>query len=207
MYVGEKRSLGHTRIVSPQPFPQIVYMHRREALSRIGILLGGTLSASTLSGLMAGCSTPPELGFNMQILTAPQVKLIRRIADIIIPETDTPGATAAGVDRFIDTMVAEYYPKSVSDKFRVDLDDYIEIFLPDDLSDVQLTRLVSEEDRAEFSHLKKGQGPSLYGQIKELVVTGYYTSEIGMTEELRLNPMGPARYDIPRSDVDRAWSD
>lgn len=42
--------------------------------------------------------------------------------------------------------------------------------------------------------------------LKELVVVGYYTSEIGATQELTLNPMGVWRADIPYSEVGRAWA-
>lgn len=50
-----------------------------------------------------------------------------------------------------------------------------------------------------------GRG-SFMRTLKELVVVGYYTSEIGATQELTLNPMGVWRADIPYSEVGRAWA-
>ena len=48
--------------------------------------------------------------------------------------------------------------------------------------------------------------PPFMQMLKELVVVGYYTSEIGATEELRVNPMGVWRADIPYAEVGRAWA-
>ncbi len=42
--------------------------------------------------------------------------------------------------------------------------------------------------------------------MKELTVTGYYTSEIGQTVELRPVPFGEFRGDVPFDDVGRAWA-
>lgn len=47
---------------------------------------------------------------------------------------------------------------------------------------------------------------SFFRTLKELVLVGYYTSEIGQTQELRVNPMGVYRGDIPFSEIDRAWA-
>ena len=54
-----------------------------------------------------------------------------------------------------------------------------------------------EEDLSPFFH-----------KLKELVVVGYYTSEIGATQELRYDPM-PMEYkgDIPLTEVGRGSSD
>ena len=45
-----------------------------------------------------------------------------------------------------------------------------------------------------------------FRMMKELTVTGYYTSELGATEELRVNPMGVYRGDIPYAEIGRAWA-
>jgi gluconate 2-dehydrogenase gamma chain len=92
---------------------------RREALRQAALLLGGTLSAPAIAGVLAGCdaatvwaSEAPPRAF-----TAAQLELVAVIAEHIIPTTDTPGARAAGVHRFIDTMMAEYYPATDRQRF------------------------------------------------------------------------------------------
>ena len=49
-------------------------------------------------------------------------------------------------------------------------------------------------------------GRSFFRTLKELTLVGYYTSEIGATQELRVNPMGAWRADIPYSEIGRAWA-
>src|SRR5258708_37582659 len=85
---------------------------RREALRRTPLLLGGALSATTIAGVLAGVGSPVEVfaaGVTPRVLTADQAQLVATVAEHIIPTTDSPGARAAGVDTFIDTMLAEYY--------------------------------------------------------------------------------------------------
>jgi gluconate 2-dehydrogenase gamma chain len=49
-------------------------------------------------------------------------------------------------------------------------------------------------------------GPrSFFRMMKELAVVGYYTSEVGQTQELRLNPMKPYR-DIPYAAGTPSWA-
>jgi hypothetical protein len=42
--------------------------------------------------------------------------------------------------------------------------------------------------------------------LKELVLVGYYTSEPGATQELRMNPMGSWRGDVPYTPGTPAWA-
>lgn len=83
---------------------------RREALRRAAWLLGGAISAPTLAGVLAGCGGD-RTGGGRKVLSGAQLAVVAAIAEHIIPETDTPGAKAVHVDRFIDEMLAAYYPE------------------------------------------------------------------------------------------------
>jgi hypothetical protein len=83
---------------------------RREAIRRTALLLGTALSGPTMAAMLAGCDAPQRPGGAARALAPDQEALVAMIADAIIPTTDTPGAREAGVPRFIDTMLAEYYP-------------------------------------------------------------------------------------------------
>lgn len=93
------------------------HIDRREALRRAALLLGGAISAPTLAAVLAGCDAHATPGGGSGASGAPaarpldadQAQMIAAIAEHIIPETDTPGARSAGVPRFIETMLAEYY--------------------------------------------------------------------------------------------------
>src|SRR6266704_1728016 len=84
---------------------------RREALRRAALVLGGVLSAPMVAGVLAGCEArrAPAAAWRPRALTPDQTELVATIAEHILPETDTPGARAVGVHRFIDAMLAEAY--------------------------------------------------------------------------------------------------
>jgi hypothetical protein len=90
---------------------------RREALKRAALILGGTVSAPTILGVLAGCRAERTTAFTPRTLTTDQTITVDAIADIIIPETDTPGARAAGVDQFVDRMLSDYYKPADRDRF------------------------------------------------------------------------------------------
>jgi gluconate 2-dehydrogenase gamma chain len=177
-------------------------MDRRTAISRIGMMLGGTLSASTLSALVAGCAAPASDDFTPQYLTAFQLDRLGRIVDLIIPETDTPGARAAGVHRFIDTLLAEYLPRVEARNFLEMFDGWSADHAVDKRTEGELEARLKDVDRSWAA----GAEEPVWGQIKSWTVAGYYTSEIGMTQELRMKPFTQARMDMPRSEIERTWA-
>ena len=146
------------------------------------------------------------------------------LAELIIPETDTPGAGAAGVPDFIDTMVSQWYTAEDNKQF-IDglrnLNHHCMIsfgsgFL--DCSDEQ--QIISLEDLEQnvagtISDGKVGgesnrvatlyddfalwgehplEGRDFFNQLKSLTVLGYYTSEVGIENELIYDPI-PGSYD------------
>lgn len=96
-------------------------MKRRDAIKRTTFILGASLSASTLAGLLAGCkpdgnSNGEATDWQPVFLDKKQGQLLAEIAERIVPATDTPGAKDAGVPQFIDTMLKEYYTKANQQK-------------------------------------------------------------------------------------------
>ena len=189
---------------------------RRQALRRVGALLGGIVSAPTVAGLLSGCqrTTGPE--WSPQALTASQNQMVDTIAEIIIPTTDTPGASAANVNRFIDAMVGDSYPEEARTRFLEGLEE-IDVRCEEDygapfveLDAEQQRALVAELDEETFgpdAPAPDRDDPSCFRMMKELVIVGYYTSEVGAMEKLQTN-IAPGYYDgdVPYEEVGRAWS-
>lgn len=208
--------------MSGEPGPAI---DRREAVRRIGLVVGGTLSAPTVAGLLAGCQAPPEGTFRPRVLDEGLLRRVETIAELIIPETDTPGAAAARVHEFIDTMLADYYPEAerahfLSELERVDVVSARVVGKGFDLASGDEQVLVVEALDAEAfpgsteqpdeagaveARLRAG-APPFMRTMKELTVAGYYTSEIGQTVELRPTPFGPYQADVPLDEVGRTWA-
>src|SRR5881409_1533980 len=100
-------------------------MNRRELL--------GALSASIALPVLSGIPVDQVLATGrrvhararcgpFQILDPHQSETVATIAEMIIPTTDTPGARAAGVHRFIDLLLAESFPDDERASFLAGLD-------------------------------------------------------------------------------------
>jgi len=121
------------------------------------------------------------------------------IAELIMPATDTPGAHAAGVAAFIEIIVGEWYHDDERAAFMRGLADvdarsnaangksFVEL-TPD-----QQTALLTQLD-SELRAAPRGAPQSFFQRIKDLTLSGYYTSEIGVRQELGEVFM-PGRYD------------
>lgn len=122
------------------------------------------------------------------IFNAHQHETVATLVELIIPQTDTPGAKAVLVDRFIDSLLAEA-PRPERDRFisglawldrrskALDARDFVAAS-PAQQAEL-LTRLWSAEGSAE-----ERAGVEFFTAIKSMTITGYYTSEIGLRDEL-----------------------
>lgn len=187
-----------------------IAIDRREALRRTALLLGGLVSASAMTGVLAGCeaSPAPRGAWTPVALTTAQGALVQSIAEQIIPATSTPGASAAGVHRFIDRMLAEYYTAEARTAFVAGLDDVDrravaatgQPFLR--ASAAEQHAILVELDRAAYEPAARAP---FFRTMKELTLLGYYTSEIGASRELRFDRV-PGRFNgcVPFATLGRA---
>lgn len=174
--------------------------------------MGGTVSLSVASGVMAGCQAPASGGFAWQTLSPAQGELVATMAELIIPETDTPGARAAKVHEFVDLMLTDWYDVEDKDHFMAGLAQVDEMaqaanggnFV--DNTEEQQVALLTELEDAAYADPGGDQKP-FFSMMKELTLTGYYTSEIGATQELKyLHVAGEYRGDVPYEEIGRAYS-
>ncbi len=186
-------------------------MNRRDAIKRTSYLLGGTLSASAIFGVMSGCKAEPVLDWTPSFFTTSEGSIIENMVECILPRTDTPGALDAGVHAFIDKMMADFYQEKEQLAFRkalkrVDEDakkDFGKNFTA--LSDEQQKELLKKYDEAVYSQTT-GE-PHFFRKIKELTILGFCTSEVGATEFLKYDPLpGDYKGCIPYSEVGKAWA-
>lgn len=179
--------------------------------------MGGTLSASTITGVLGGCTSGSGTGdmpFKARTLTQGRDELVATLSELIIPETDTPGARAALVHEFIDNMLTDWYDEPEVEEFLTGLTDVErraqergEQSFTDLDMDTQVEILTQMEAEAEaWSGDGATETTPFFRTIKSLTLFGYYTSEVGATQELRVNPMGVYRADIPFDELGRAWA-
>lgn len=168
-------------------------MDRRQALQRTALVLGYSISAPVILGVLKGCKAAPEAAFNPVFLKPDQAVLVSEIAEIIIPKTDTPGAKDAGVPAFIDLMLKDCYNAADQERFTNELaafdaaasSAYGEGFL--DCSPDQQKEHVTKYHKEALAKMSAENPPKDKPFIlimKELTLLGFFTSEPGATQVL-----------------------
>ncbi|WP_423146723.1 gluconate 2-dehydrogenase subunit 3 family protein [Rubrolithibacter danxiaensis] len=189
-------------------------MNRREAVSTVAWLLGGTVLGAELFVELA-CNTKKSADVS-QLFEADHVSFLNEVAETILPETSTPGAKAAKVGEFMGVMVRDCYTPEDQKVFMEGvskLDEgsqkkYSKKFM--ELDPKQRTAYLTDLDNEQKQYMKdkKEEDPNHYFRMmKELTLLGYFTSEVGATKALRYVPV-PGKYDgcIPYKKGDRAWA-
>jgi hypothetical protein len=123
----------------------------------------------------------PAGPFTPKFFTAGEIKLISRVSDLIIPPTDTPGASAAGVPKYIDSVVAGN--QAMQKQLRAGLPMLGKDFLSKSEAE-QIAILKPLSDEADAGRTPKGSAAELFHTLKNLTCDGYYTSQIGLVQEL-----------------------
>lgn len=178
-------------------------------------MLGGILSASAMATIFDSCVAPAEGDvWTPDFLSVEEGKMVTRIADILIPTTDTPGAVDALVPQFLDRFFGNYITKDEQEFTRKGFAYFDEecqkangkSFLKCSNED-QLAFLQKEEKNFIDEKIKDDRVATFFGEIKRLVYQGFFNSEEGATEVLMYDPV-PGNYDgcIPYSDVNGTWA-
>ncbi|ACE83615.1 conserved hypothetical protein [Cellvibrio japonicus Ueda107] len=184
---------------------------RRQALKHLALLLGLSLSASSLEALAASFSVPTDMARRQKtLLDNNQLALVRELGEFIIPTTDTPGAIAAGVHDFINYQLAYCFSKADQALYLKQLDRFSS--LAQAALGKSFLEAPSEQQVALLSTMEKGEAPfaledrHFFKQLKALVIFGYYTSEIGASQELKYLPIPGGFKNLKFKDVGRNWS-
>jgi hypothetical protein len=190
-------------------------MQRREALKLL--MTGGVLPALP-TGLFAFFQgTHPAPAYALRTLDAHQNDLVVAMIDQIIPATDTPGAKGARVNEFIDVILTEWANDEERRNFLSGLADVEKqsnaLFgknFTDASSEQQITLLRSLDEAAAVARARlegKTRPPfwepegrdtqmqdDFFTVFKKMTVHGYYTSEIGFSQELKLQIIPGAQH-------------
>jgi gluconate 2-dehydrogenase gamma chain len=177
--------------------PSTINIHRRTLIHN---LVHGGLAVSLMPGFAesawsavgAANAPPPALG------TAAH-GMVAVIADLILPRSDTPGATDVGVPAWIDVVVGGYFSDTQRSSFLSDLAAIDNFALT--VSGAPLAALRGSARAALIASLDAASGakdPTAaqrgYAKLKELVIVGYFTSKPVQTEILKVVVV-PGRYD------------
>jgi gluconate 2-dehydrogenase gamma chain len=175
-------------------------MDRRDLLKVLGVTATTVgLSPDQLSALI---TQGPRRLIGSAFFTAEQREAVAALSEAIIPETDTPGAVEAGVVDFIEVIAAEWMRSDERERLMrglSDVDEHTEALTGVRFSyagEAMQTAILTELE-AEGRALMKADDevPTPFFQhFRSLVLSGYYTSEIGMEQELLWQEI-PGRFD------------
>lgn len=187
-------------------------MDRREFVKQLSAGMGAALTPGVLAAIQSGREAEPDAS---GLLTERDLDVLGSLVDAIIPRTDTPGARDAGVPQYVEMMLAEFTPPDRVKTFRSQLD-WLSSWLEEqgahrleDVVDEERNALLVALDDQAFGdgtskELPPGE-PALFAILKPLTVAGYYTSEIGATQELHQTPFGSYE-DVPFDEIGKTWS-
>lgn len=167
-------------------------MNRREALKRVGYLLGGAVSAPLAFGFLnTGLRAEPGIKWVPEFFSASQAKTVSIVSDIIMPATDTPSASELGVPKFIEGMVGEVWSPTDRERFVNELETFLRKAKADlgkdfnDASSSEQKAFVHKRHEQIFGgNVDWSQRPFIWS-MKELTITGYCTTEVGATKLLQ----------------------
>ena len=173
---------------------------RRQAIKQLAVVFGAFTSMPCLGGQAAEslvargtaihqhlAQKPGTGSDSLVFLNAHQLKTVSVISELIIPQTSTPGASAAKVGQFIDLLLTNlelsYQQEFLAgltwiDKRSSEL--FQRVFVDTTLQQQTelLTQISSESSSTDST------GSNFFSKIKSLTAFGYYTSKEGLETEL-----------------------
>lgn len=174
-------------------------LNRRDALRQMALSGAAAVTAPLwvealveAAGQHAGhyqAAAAQTTGWVPKALTPAQNQTVVALAELVIPQTDTAGATRANVNQFIDAVIADAAPadrqKFLDGLAWVDARSQRETGAPfATATAAQQTALLTALSSNQTPTPDDQPGVDFFKAVKSLTITGYYTSEIATREEL-----------------------
>lgn len=171
-------------------------MRRRAFLRGASVLLG---SSALGSALQAFAQTPRKATF----FTETEMRTLAALVDVILPATDSPAATAAGIHYFIDLAIPACATPAAQKTFRAGLRDFTAKNFAGLAPDQQVAMLKARAQKDQAPEYEQ----SFFKILKDYTLTGYFLSETGATQALAYEQV-PGGYwgDLPLQPNQKAWA-
>jgi hypothetical protein len=188
-------------------------MLRRDALKVL--MAGGALPILSPDLFAFFQDSHPGAGYTFRTFSPHQNATVVGMIDQIIPATETPGAKGARVNEFMDVILTEWANDSERQSFLAglaDVDKQSNSLFGRDFAEAssqqQVALLRSLDEAASIERSKprphapfwepEGRDTQLQGDFfsifKKMTLHGYYTSEIGFGQELKLEIIPGAQH-------------
>lgn len=185
-------------------------MDRRQALGGMVAMFGSALFAplARAAGVIPPGAVIDQGAPRLQLFTPDQRALMTALSERILPTTDTPGAIEAGVPAYIEKLLADWSfaedrEPILSGLAQIDARCWQDYKVPGvkaspEQHDALLTLAMNDEIP---------NGEEFFEAFRQMVIVGYYTSEVGITQEREYLPV-PGEYNgaFPYSQVNKVYS-
>ncbi|MFL3001502.1 MAG: gluconate 2-dehydrogenase subunit 3 family protein [Cytophagales bacterium] len=187
-------------------------MKRREAFKNLSLFVYGTLTIPA-SSLLNSCSpSSKKIDWSAKYLNEDEAFFLNEVSNTIIPNTEFPGALAAGVPKEIEDYVFNVFEDDKIENFRDDLkklDEYLNSNnLPKSFYDSNIKEKTDMLNSIQIE--SESEIGNIYLKIKSSVATSYFKSEIGATQVLKYNGpsvvLGQYKGCVPFSKVGKTWA-
>ncbi len=180
-------------------------MKRREAIKISGLGLGFTLSGATLMSVISSCKHDLPKELSLQVLNQSEFEILSELAETILPKSDTPGAKDARVAEFIDLFISKIYPEELQIDFKSGLADLNQQCTAinskgiSSCSSDERNQFLSSIESSDYvapvsiwgNSVEEGSALPFYKQLKQMVMWGYFSSEIVGKEVLLYQVLAP----------------
>ncbi len=205
-------------------------MNRRQALKSIVLSTGVVLSPVSLVSMLQAAEKSTAGDWSPLFLDKQEKYVVSKMADVILPASETPGALDVAVPQFIDLLLKDIFTVEESAKFRKGLQLFMQRFKQENGSPFhkskeklqrkfieQMYSVSPEKTKSIFNLVAENVAPagneddyylwSFLVTQRELTINSYFTSEQVGEKVLSYDPI-PGRYDpcIPVEDVGNVWS-
>lgn len=186
-------------------------MNRREALNRVSLIMGGTILGA--DAFLSGCTT----GASTLTFSKKEIAFLNEVGETILPATSSPGAKEAQVGEFMQVMVRDCYDAKNQLIFTEGMKKLQfqeakakmgKSFMEANAEERNQLLVALDKEAKEYQKSAEPNAPKHYfTMMKELTLTGFFTSEIGATKALRYVAIpGKFQGSVPYQKGDKAWA-
>jgi hypothetical protein len=169
---------------------------RRTFLRGASVLVGHAALGQVMTAFAAA---PRKATF----FTADEMDTLTALVDVILPATDSPAASAADTQLFIDLAIPACASPVAQKTFRMGLAAFAQKGFARAGASMQVILL---KERA-AADIELPYDESFFKILKDYTLTGYFLSEVGATQALAYERVpGGFQGDVPLSANQKAWA-